>query len=214
MRRTLESIFGALQVGAHLLLGPVLHRWRRRWGATDGEVRLHLPGDELVPEPDWSYTRAITIEAPRSAVWPWLLQLGQGRGGFYSYEALENLAGCDIHNVYEIRRELQRLEVGDTVRMHASGFGPRVTLLEPERTLVMGGPQGPDGSRLTWGFHLRDGPNGTTRCLERGRHKAGGGIAAKLTAGPYLLDPISFVMSRKMLRSVKRLAEAGTRRPA
>src|SRR5215212_4605652 len=117
MRKTLESLSGAAQMALHIALGPVLHRWRTRWGATPDECRRRLPGDELVPAPDWSYTHAITIDAPRSAVWPWLVQLGQGRGGFYSYEGLENLIGCDIHNVGEIRPELQRLRVDDQVRM-------------------------------------------------------------------------------------------------
>src|SRR5215207_10405172 len=122
MRRILDSIWGAIQIAFHLALGPVLHRWRTRWGATPEEIRRPLLGDVLVSSPDWSYTHAITIDAPRSAVWPWLLQLGQGRGGFYSYEALENLIGCDIHNVPELRPALQDLHEGDVVRMHSSGF--------------------------------------------------------------------------------------------
>lgn len=207
MRRILDSIWGALQIGVHLVLGPALRRWRTRWGASDEELRRTLPGDELVPHPRWSYTRAITIRAPRSAVWPWLVQIGQRRGGFYSYEALENLVGCDIHNVRELRPELQRLQVGDTVRMHRSGYGPRVTHLEPERSLVLGGPPDADGSRITWSFHLLDGPPGTVRFVERGRHQPGRGALARLLVGPYLVEPISFVMSRKMLRTIRALAE-------
>jgi hypothetical protein len=213
MRTILETLWGAVQIGSHLLLGPVLHRWRTRWGAKAEELELRLPGDELVPEPDWSFNHAITIDAPRSAVWPWLMQLGQGRGGFYTYQGLENLAGCGIRNVLEVRPELQRLEVGDTVRMHRSGFGPKVTLIEPERALVLGGPPEADGTRATWAFYLLDGPEETTRLLERGRHKPGRGLAARLGFGPYLIDPIGFVMSRKMLRTIKGLAEAGAERP-
>lgn len=198
---------GALQIASQLALGPVLHGRRTRWGATPEEVRRGLPGDEFVPEPAWSYTHAITIDAPRSAVWPWLVQLGQGRGGFYWYEELENLAGCDIHNVYELRPELQRLEVGETVRVHKSGFGPKVTYIEPERALVLGGPPELDGSLATWGFYLLDGPEGTTRLLERGRYKPGRGFVAKLGFGPHLTEPIGFIMSRRMLRTIKRLVE-------
>jgi hypothetical protein len=209
-RTIVESVWAAGQMVAHLALGPVLHPWRVRWGATDEEVRRQLPGDELVPEPAWSYTHAITISAPRSAVWPWLVQLGQGRGGFYSYEWLENLIGCDIHNVLEIRPELQRLRVWDVVRMHRRGFGSRVTMLDPERTLVLGGPPNENGSQATWGFHLLDGPDGTTRLLERGRNRIGRGWLDRLGFGPYLIDPIGFVMSKKMLRTIKALAEAGS----
>lgn len=206
MRKALESLWGALQIGFHLALGPVLHRRRVRWGATEDEIRRDLPGDEIVATPSWVYNHAVTIDAPRSAVWPWIVQIGQRRGGFYSYEALENLVGCDIHNVTEVRPELQNLAVGDTVRTHASGFGPKVELLEPERALVLGGPPDASGSQTTWAFYMLDGPARTTRLLERGRSRSGRGLRGKL-AGPYLVDPIGFVMSRKMLRTIKELAE-------
>jgi hypothetical protein len=207
MRSFFDMAWGAVQIGLHLALGPVMHRWRTRWGASAGEIERCLPGDELVPEPTWAYNHAIMIRAPRSAVWQWLLQLGQGRGGFYSYEGLENLVGCSIHNVTEIRPELQALQVGDVVRMHASGFGPQVTILQPEHALVLGGTSDARGSNATWAFYLFDGPQGATRLLERGRNAAGKGLLAKLGFGPYLIDPIGFVMSRKMLRTIKTLAE-------
>jgi hypothetical protein len=161
-----------------------------------------------VPGPQWTYDHAISIDGPPSAVWPWLLQLGQGRGGFYTYEGLENLVGCQIQNVLEIRPELQQLRVGETIVTHGrSGFGPPVTRIEPGRSLVLGGPRNEKGSQSTWAFHLLDGPDGTTRLLERGRGLAGKGLQEKLGFGPYLIDPIGFVMSKKMLRTIKRLAE-------
>jgi hypothetical protein len=207
--KIVESIWAALQMAVHIAFGPILHRWRARWGASRDEIRRVLPGDELVSAPTWSYNHAITIGAPRSAVWPWLMQLGQKRGGFYSYDGLENLVGCGIHNVSEIRPELQQLAVGDKIRMMANGYGPPVAIIEPERALVLGGPPEAGGSRATWSFYLLDGPGGKTRLLERGRHKTGKGMIAKLAFGPYLIDPIGFVMSRKMLRTIKRLAESG-----
>jgi hypothetical protein len=214
MTEVLESLWGAFQIAIHLLLAPLLHRWRSRWGATDAERRLELPGDALVPRPAWRYDHAITIRAPRAAVWPWLAQLGQGRGGFYSYEALENLVGCRIHNVLELRPGLQRLRVGDTVVTHgASGYGPRASVLDPGRALVLGGVPTAGGSNATWAFHLLDGPGGTTRLLERGRGVAGKGLAEQLGFGPWLMEPIGFVMSRKMLRTIKRLAEGGGGNP-
>ena len=208
MRKLAESISGALQIALQFLLYPVLRGWRRRWGTTAQERSLSLPGDHLVPDPQWSYNHAMSIDAPRSAVWPWLVQLGQGRGGFYSYEGLENLAGCRIYNVYEIRPDLQGLKVGDTVVTHGgTGYGPPVTLIEPERALVLGGPPNAKGSRSTWAFHLLDGPEGSTRLLERGRGRPGPGLAENLGFGPWFMDPIGFVMSRRMLRTIKRLAE-------
>jgi hypothetical protein len=209
MRTLIESVGGASQIAVNLLFYPLLRGWRRRWGATEEETALRLPGDELVPEPDWSYDHAISIEAPRSAVWPWLAQLGQGRGGFYTYQGLENLIGCQVRNVMEIRPQLQSLSVGDRIVLHGrSGFGPEVLRLEPEHALVLGGAPNQRGSQATWAFYLLDGPFGTTRLLERGRHVAGTGFGEKLGFGPYLMDPIGFVMSKKMLQTVKKLTEA------
>jgi hypothetical protein len=213
MRKRLDALVASGLIAIHLAFGPILHRWRTKWGATDDETGGSLPGDELVTEPTWKYTHAITIVAPRAAVWPWLVQIGQGRGGFYSYEPLENLVGCDIHNVLELRPELQTLHVGDTVRMHANGFGPKVSIIEPERALVLSGSPNANGSQASWGFYLLQTPEGITRLIERGRHRAGTGILEKLGFGPYLIDPIGFVMSRRMLKRIKRLAEAAPWRP-
>jgi len=212
MRRFFESVSGALQIGGHLLLYPLLRDWRRGWGATEGEQMLRLPGDELVPAPDWTYNHAVSIDADPSAVWPWLVQLGQGRGGFYSYDGLENLVGCRIRSVFEIRPELQQLQVGDRIVLDGrTGFGPEVVRLEPERALVLGGPPNARGSQVTWAFHLLERPDGTTRLLERGHGVAGQGVGEKLGFGPYLMDPIGFVMSKKMLWTIKGLAEATAR---
>jgi hypothetical protein len=213
MRKYLDAVGGGVLIALNLALGPLLHRWRTRWHATRDEIKEALPGDDIVKTPTWTYTHAITIRAPRAAVWPWLVQIGQSRGGFFSYEVLENLVGCDIHNVLELRRELQPLHAGDAVRMHANGFGPSVSILEPERALVLGGPPDGNGSQATWGFYLHQTPGGGTRLIERGRHAVGKGILAKLGFGPYLLDPVGFVMSRRMLKTIKRLAEAAPWKP-
>jgi hypothetical protein len=213
MKKYLEAVTGAALIGLNVALGPFLHRWRTRWNATKDEIDEGLPGDEFVRGPTWTYTHAITILAPRAAVWPWLVQIGQGRGGFFSYEVLENLVGCGIHNVLKLRSEFQDLHVGDKVLMHANGFGPTVSILEPERALVLGGPPDAAGSQATWGFYLEQTEDGETRLIERGRHRVGRGIAARLGFGPYLIDPVGFVMSRKMLKTIKRLAEAAPWKP-
>jgi hypothetical protein len=93
-----ENLLGAFQVAGTLILSPVLRPWYNSWGVTEEEAARSLPGDELVPDPRLGYTRAITIQAPPERVWPWLIQIGQGRGGLYSYDGLENLVGCDIHS--------------------------------------------------------------------------------------------------------------------
>jgi hypothetical protein len=129
---------GALAPWAYLL---IIRPWHINWGATDEEVRKRLSGDELVPYPALESTRAITIQAPVEEVWRWLVQLGQDRGGFYSYDRLENLAGADIHNVDRIVPQMQHLKVGDYVPMAPVEWGVpmggfTVVAIEPERAIV------------------------------------------------------------------------------
>jgi DNA-binding NarL/FixJ family response regulator len=112
--------------------------WHRRWGATDDELLMALPGDELVPEPGYQHTRAVTIQAPAGAVWPWLAQIGQGRGGFYSYDWLENLAGCDIHSADRVHPEWQDVKPGDALAI-MRGWGTKLAAVEPGRALVIQG---------------------------------------------------------------------------
>jgi hypothetical protein len=178
-----------------------------RWGATDRELDESLPGDELVANVDLSATRAITISASADQVWPWIAQLGQGRGGFYSYDFLENLVGCDIHSADRIVPEWQDVSVGGKVRF-APEVGLDVALLERERSLVLCGgvPIGKTAPPydFTWAFALRDRPDGTTRLLVRERY------AYTRPWAPLLVEPteaVSFVMSQKMLRGIKDRAE-------
>lgn len=109
---------GALTPWAYLL---IVRPWHTSWRATSQDVPKRLPGDELVPNLTLESTRAITIRAPAEEVWRWLVQLGQDRGGFYSYDRLENLAGADIHNVDWIVPQMQHLKVGDFVPMAPVG---------------------------------------------------------------------------------------------
>jgi hypothetical protein len=144
-----------------------------RWGATDQELGDALPGDDLIANADITATRGITIRAAAEQVWPWIAQLGQGRGGFYSYDFLENLVGCDIHSSDRIVPEWQDTDVGDEVRL-APEFGLAVAFLERGRSLVLRGgiPMGNMAAPydFTWAFVLRDGPDGTTRLLVRERY--------------------------------------------
>lgn len=96
--KTMLAATAALSAAYALALRPV----QLRWGATAQEAEHSQPGDGLIAHPDLCATRAITIRAPAERVWPWIAQLGQDRGGFYSYDLLENLAGCDIHSADRI----------------------------------------------------------------------------------------------------------------
>jgi hypothetical protein len=205
MRR--RHIVGAT-IGGGLAAYALLARPRQlRWGATDQESEGSLPGDDLIANPGLTTTRAITVRAPSDRVWPWIAQLGQGRGGFYSYDFLENLVGCDIHSAERIVPEWQDVTVGDEVKLHPE-VGMKVAVLEPGRSLVLRGavPMGtvPPPYDSTWAFVLREQPNGTTRLLARERY------GYTQWWAPLLVEPVavvSFVMSQKMLRGIRDRAE-------
>jgi len=182
-----------------------------RWGATDQEVDGPLPGDDLVANADVTATRAITIRVSADQVWPWIAQLGQGRGGFYSYDFLENLVGCNIHSSDRIVPEWQNVAVGDEVRL-APEVGLIVASLERGRSLVLCGgiPIGRTAAPydFTWAFALRDEPDETSRLLVRERY-AYTRPWARLIVEP--AEAISFVMSQKMLHGIKDRAERSLR---
>jgi hypothetical protein len=195
-------------VGGAVVSGTALARARYlRWGAADDELNVALPGDELVPAADLTATRAVTVGASADGVWPWLAQLGQGRGGFYSYDVLENLVGCDIHSAERVVPEWQSIDVGDAVHLHPD-VGLVVAVVEPGRALVLRGgvPIGrtPPPYDFTWAFVLREQADGSTRLVVRERY----GYSrrwARLLVEPAEL--ISFVMSQRMLRGIKERAE-------
>lgn len=206
---------GVLGAGA-LVWRRTVTPWQERWGATDDEIRARLPGDELVAEPAGQVTRAATIDAPPEAVWPWIVQLGADRAGFYSYERLENLFGLGIHNSDVIVPAWQRREVGDLVLADAKGSGGwLVTRIDPGEAIVLQvadvGEQRPIrrderlGWEFLWSFVLRPLEDGRTRLLVRERTGFGNPFVRVLLAP---VGFVSFVMSRKMLCTIKANAEA------
>ena len=200
----LEEGLGALAIMANIVVSSLSRPWYSKWGATESEVESSWFGDEQVPEPNLENTRAITIQAPAEAVWPWLVQMGQGRGGLYSYVRLENMAGCEMENAGRINPEHQDLEVGDQVRLAPEGRGPAfvVRAIEPGRAIILGGDEPP----TSWGFILEPIDEYSTRLITRYRQKY------ERTFGNTLMwrvitDPIHFVMERKMLQGIKRRVE-------
>ncbi|MBX2997018.1 MAG: hypothetical protein KF893_00800 [Caldilineaceae bacterium] len=202
--------------------GAIYWKWFRpkhqRWGATDDEVNRTLPGDDLLPNAQINVTHAVTIEATPAEIWPWLVQLGQGRGGFYSYDWIENAMGLDIHTAPHILPEHQDLKVGDIIPLAPDGFGVPVAILEPERALVLHGDTRTPGKNAppvkageflatSWGFYLFPQTDGATRLVERWR--------TDWTPTPVnefvyrgFLEPAAFVMERKMLLTLKARAES------
>ncbi|MBN9102629.1 MULTISPECIES: hypothetical protein [unclassified Pseudonocardia] len=185
-------------------------RWMAHWGATTDEIAAELPGDELVEASDLTTTRAVTVYARAAEVWPWIAQLGQGRGGFYSYDALENLVGCDIHSAQEIVPAWQDVVVGGEVKL-APEVAMTVVSVEPGRSLVLRGgiPLGRSAPfDMTWAFVLREEPDGTTRLITRERYEHLRWWA------PLVVVPtsaVSFVMSRRMLHGIAERAEIAAR---
>lgn len=195
-------------------------RWlgprQRRWGATDDEVVMPLPGDELLDEPASQVTRAISIDASPGEVWPWIVQLGADKGGFYTYDWLENLFGLGIHSAESIVDGWQRLAVGDVVHADRARTGGWIVMdVRPEEAIVLQvadlttmEPLRRDADlrwEFQWTFALRADPDGGTRLLIRERVAFGSAVTRTLMAPVGL---VSFVMTRGTLRGVKARAEA------
>jgi hypothetical protein len=164
-----------------------------------------LPGDELVPHPKGGFTQAITIRSPRRRVWPWVAQIGQGRGGFYSYDFLENLIGCDIHSVDEIVPAYQHDEKSEGLRLHPNMLPVPFAKTDSGKTLLFGGKWYQDAP-VSWVLLLDKVNENTTRLIVRWvfDFKPGLGNTLRYKAS---IEPISLVMGRKMLLGIKKRAE-------
>ena len=196
MLATAAGTAAALETTRRLVRTPVL-----TWGATEEEAGRSLPGDELLEDPAVVSTRAITIDAPPSAVWPWLVQMGSGRAGAYTYDWIENLFGLGMHSAERIHPEWQNLAVGDVVPGRESLQGMRVEVLDPERALVT---RSEDGTWV-WAFVLED-LGGRTRLLSRNRiAMPDPSLGDRI--GMAVMEPGSLVMERKMLHGIKERAE-------
>ncbi|MEW1952322.1 SRPBCC family protein [Terrabacter sp. NPDC080008] len=222
MRRLVAPAVRAAALSA-AAMGVVTARWSAlHWGATTEETRDPLPGDDVIRTPGLVATRAITVQAPPEQVWPWVVQLGAGRGGFYSYDRLENLVGCQVHSADTVVEAWQHLEVGDLVHLHPQ-VALAVAAVDPGRSLVLhagpamgvagsagAGPGAPDAAPydFTWAFVLRRHPHLATRLIVRERF-------AYLHPWSFLLvepvSAVSSVMSREMLRGIRARAERASR---
>jgi hypothetical protein len=173
------------------------------WGASAEEAGRQLPGDELLEDADIVATRAITIEAPPAAVWPWLVQMGPGRAGAYIHDWIENLFGLNMHSADEIHPEWQQLEVGDLLRSRPGSPGMRVAI--PEREGLLSNRS--EAGDWVWTLALHGQPDGSTRLLNRNRIAVRGSAAGQ-RLGMLVMEPGSLVTERKML-----LARVSGRRP-
>jgi len=182
--------------------------WQLNWGANVSEQCSRLPGDELIGRADLTATRAIGIRCSPDHVWPWIAQLGQGRGGMYSYDVLENLFGCEIKSAHRIVPEWQGIALGDEVKL-APEVSLTVTAIDRGRALVLSGGVAVGNTappyNFTWSFVIQDAPDGSVRLLVRERY------AYKRAWARLLVEPteaVSFLMSQKMLRGIRNRAES------
>lgn len=184
----------------------MIRRWILTWGATSDEAGRPLPGDSLMPAADQQTTRAVTVEAPAEAIWPWLVQIGSGgRAGMYSYDWLENLAGYDMHSADEIMPEHQGLAVGDVIPLGPKGPWLRAEIVDTGRVLAFRSTD--RGIEWGWALILLAGDDGTTRLVSRNRFALPGASPPKRLAVTLFNEPTSLIMERKMLLGVKARAE-------
>ena len=200
----------AAESAALLVVGyPALLRKRcLTWGATHEERVREMPGDHLLPSAAVVTTRAVTVNAPPSAVWPWLVQMGPGRGGAYTYDWVENLFGLGMHSADEVLPEFQHPPIGDAQRLGRKGPVLRLAALEPERAMVL---RSDDGAWV-WSFGLY--PQGeSTRLVSRNRITRPHRTPVTAVFDMYVMEPGSLVMERKMLLGIKQRAETLAREP-
>ncbi|HEX6761790.1 MAG TPA: hypothetical protein VF094_03210 [Gaiellaceae bacterium] len=197
---TIKTLAGAavLAAGCALVYRGLLRQPILTWGATAEEAGARLPGDELLEDADGVATRAITIDAPASAVWPWIAQMGPSpRGGAYTYDWIENVLGLHMHSADSVLPDYQHPQVGD-----GFGYGPNkmsYRIVEPGHVLAV---QSADDN-WAWSFIL-DEQHGRTRLISRNRFRL---PRLRDRIGMIPMEPGSLVMERKMLHGIKERAE-------
>ncbi|MBV9204796.1 MAG: SRPBCC family protein [Actinobacteria bacterium] len=190
---------GLVLVGAATAYFRVLRPWHMHWGATAEEASGEVAGDELMPAPDIVSTRVVEVDAPPSAIWPWLVQMGPGRGGAYTYDWIERRLGINIRNTDRVIPELQHLKVGDEIEM--PGYMMRVERLDPGQAMVVRS----SNHAWVWSFELRPAQE-HTRLISRNRFDISAVPLKDKLAYP-VIEPGSWVMERKMLLTIKQRAE-------
>jgi len=206
-REVAAGLLGASEMTVRFLT-PFLRGERSHWGLGEEAAGRDYPGDDLVERPRWSWTHGIEIDAHAEDVWPWVAQIGADRAGFYSYQWLENLAGCDLRNAETLHPEWEH-RAGDTLVLHPKAPPIPVTDFEPGRYFLAHAPRGAGESWVTvsWLFLVEPLSPGRSRFISRFRSDCSDDLATRLAYGPLLVEPVGFVMDRRMLQGVKERAE-------
>lgn len=213
IRFTLEGLEGIVILTGAMCTWPLSKRWLENWGADLHERERTWPGDHLVATKHHKYVRAIDIAAPADTVWPWIVQFGLGRAGFYSYELLERLVGIPVKNVESVESTMQSLAVGDEIQLHPKAPGIPVALLERGRHVCFGTVDEPDSDaskpepNRSWSIYVEQAPGDSCRLLLRGCIDPAGASSWSKRLAAALEESVDFTMEQRMLRTIKRLAE-------
>lgn len=221
LREVLEGSIGASGM-VLAFFTPFLRATRDHWGLSPELAVRPLPGDGVAGPDAYTWTHGLEIDAPAQVVWPWVSQVGQDKGGFYSYEFLENLVGCGIHNAETIHPEWQSLRVGDGLRLHPAMPALPITEVEVGRYFVASGTMDPasgaasaDASSavtVSWLFLVE--AIDSLRCRFISRFRLSASPAERLRFSPWLLEPVGFVMDRRMLLGVRERAHRTLHAPS
>jgi hypothetical protein len=219
-RDVVDGSAGVARIVAAFLT-PFLREGRSHWGVDEEyATKRAFPGDDLVPLPRWSWTHGIEINASADEVWPWIAQIGQEHAGFYSYQWIENLAGCEIRNAETIHKEWE-IHDGEGLRLHPKMPPLPIVEIIPQRGFVAFAPadlaakmNGKPWVSVSWLFYLEpidddDNKNGRRRCrfVSRYRCACSDDLVTQLSYGPTLMEPVGFAMDRRMLEGVKERVE-------
>lgn len=216
LRFLLEAVEGGVVLCTTLLTWPVSKRWLRNWGACEQERQGKWAGDALVSANLAPNTRAIEIAASAEMVWPWLVQFGFGKGGFYSYEFLERIVGIRVTNLESIEPSMQSIAVGDEILLHPKAPGIPIAMLEPERHICFGEERDSNAAtsdqevERSWSFYIAPISAEACRLVVRGCFEETRARSVSERVAFSLEQPIDFVMEQRMLRTIKRLAETAS----
>jgi hypothetical protein len=208
--RTVSLVLDALTALPLWVAAPLVRRWHLRWGATDDEVHSEMPGDDIVPRAQFNATRAITVDASTERVWPWIVQLGYGRGGFYTYDLIDNAGQPSADRVVE---EYQHIAPGDLIPMfhesHGLSIAYTVTAFEANNWMVwVHRPHENEEPDSTWTWRLTPLPSGRTRLVTRMKQDYRWATPRLAMFNLILMEFGDFAMERRMLKGIKTRAES------
>jgi hypothetical protein len=190
---------------------PLIRPWHMQWGATKQEIALPMPGDEVVPRAQFKATRAITVNAPAAEVWPWIVQLGYRRGGFYTYDLLDNAGERSADHILD---QYQDIRAGESIPMFHETRGGlaiayEVDSLEPPKWMLwVHRPHDGEAPDSTWSWRLTTPTANRTRLVTRMKQDYRWQTPRLAMFNLWLMEFGDFAMERRMLKGIKSQAES------